>query len=129
MTVSSTGDLVELQPEFAERLANGITGGFPIQAPGDLVYETELGQSNFYHVFGTELNDHMRAITGWRQHWWIEGIRYPGEEFPSKEAERANYRRVLKANETKRNRDWTADDYHEFHTVAAFRSPLDPRKR
>ena len=63
ISVSATGDLAELQPEFSERLANGITGGFPIQAPGDVVYETELGQSNFYHVFGAELNDHMRAIT------------------------------------------------------------------
>jgi hypothetical protein len=131
MSVSGTGDLAELQPVFTEWPAKGITGGFPIEAPGDLVYETELGQSNFYHVFGAELNDHMRAITGRGQHWWVEGIRYPGEEFASKEAERANYRRVLKANEGKRDRgrDWDAADYQEFHTVAAFRSPLDPAAR
>jgi hypothetical protein len=129
ISVSATGDLADLWPGFSERLGYSNSGGFPLQVPGDVVYETELGQSNFYHVFGTELNDHMRAITGWRQHWWVEGIRCPDEEFSSRQAERDNYRRVLKANETKRNGDWTAADYREFHTVAAFRSPLDPRKR
>jgi hypothetical protein len=129
LSVSSTGDLAELWPEFSERPDYGVSGGFPIQAPGDVVYETELGQSNFYHVFGTELNDHMRAITGWGQHWWVEGIRYPDEEFAFREAERANYRRVRKANQSKRDRIWDAADYREFHTVAAFRSPLAPAKR
>ena len=129
MSMSATGDLVELQQEFSERLASGITGGFPIQAPGDVVYETELGQPNFCHMFGVDLNDHMRAITGWGQYWWVEGIRYPDEEFASQEAEQANYRRVREANDRKRGRIWTADDYREFHTVAAFRSALDPRKR
>ncbi len=129
MSVSATGDLAELWPEFSERLGYGNSGGFPIQVPGDVVYETELGQSNFYHVFGTELNDHMRAITGWGQHWWVEGIRYPGEEFASKEAERANHRLVVKANGTKRDRTWDAADYREFHSVAAFRSPRSPRKQ
>lgn len=126
LSVSSTGDLVELWPEFSERPDYGISGGFPIQAPGDVVYETELGQSNFWHVFGTELNGHMRAITGRGQYWWVEGIRCPDEEFASKDAERANYRRVLKANEDKRGRAWAAEDFLDFHTVAAFRSPLAP---
>jgi hypothetical protein len=133
ISVSATGDLAELQPEFAERLSTGLTEGFPIEAPGDLVYETELGQSNFYHVFGPDLNDHMRAATGWRQHWWVEGIRYPDEEFGSREAERANYRRVRQANCAKWGRIWAADDYREFHTVAAFRSaqpqPQPPKNR
>jgi hypothetical protein len=80
-------------------------------------------------VFGAELNDHMRAVTGRGQYWWVEGIRCPDEEFASKEAERANYRRVLKANSTKRDRVWGAADFREFHTVAAFRSPLDPAAR
>ena len=124
MSVSASGDLAELQPEFSNRLAAGITGGFPIQAPGDVVYETELCQSNFYHVFGAELNDHMRAITARRQYWWVEGIRCPDEEFDSPAAEQDNYMRVLKANESKRDRPWDADDYREFHTVAAFRSPV-----
>lgn len=129
ISVSSTGDLEELWPEFSERPERGISAGFPIQAPGDVVYETELGQSNFYHVFGEELNAHMKAITGWRQRWWMEGIRYPGEEFASRQAERDNYKLVLKANESKRNRTWHAADYREFHTVAAFRSRLRPKAR
>ena len=129
LSVSAAGDLAELQPKFSEWLANGITGGFPIQGSGDVVYETELGQSNFFHVFGVELNDYMRAITGKGQYWWIEGIRYPGEEFDSREAEQANYQRVCSANDEKYGRVWTADDYRNFHTVAAFRSPLDPGKR
>lgn len=131
ISVSATGDLAELQPEFAKRLANGMTDGFPIADPGDLVYETELGQSNFYHVFSTDLNDHMRAITGWRQHWWVEGVRYPDEEFTRKPDERANYQRVLQANYLKGNRTWAADDYREFHTVAVFRSAQlpQPQKR
>jgi hypothetical protein len=128
ISVSSTGDLAELQREFSERLAKGTAGGFPIQVPGDLIYETELGQSNFFHVFDTELNDHMRAITGRGQYWWVEGIRYPDKEFAFQEAEQANYRRVREANDSKRGRIWDATDYREFHTVAAFRSPLDPRK-
>ena len=127
VSVSATGDLSELQPEFAERLANGLTGGFPIETPGDLVYETELGQSNFFHVFSTDLDDHMRAITGWRQHWWVEGIRYPDEEFASQAAERANYRHVLRANRLKWGRRWAPEDYREFHTVAAFRSAQKPQ--
>ena len=128
MSVSATGDLAELQPEYTKRLANGITEGFPIEAPGDVVYETELGQSNFYHVFGAELNDHMQEITGWRQHWWVEGIRYPGEEFASRDAERTNYWRVQRTNKRMHGRIWDADDYRKFHTVAAFRSPLGPQE-
>jgi len=124
MSMSATGDLPELQREFSERLASGTSDEFPIQAPGDVVYETERGQSNFCHVFGTDLNDHMRAVTGWGQHWWVEGIRCPDEEFATREAERANYRCVLEANDRKRDRIWDAADYREFHTVAAFRSPL-----
>jgi len=122
LCVSSTGDLVEVQPEWAERLEAGDIGGFPIERPGDLVYETELGQPNFYHVFGTELNDYMQSITRPDQKWWVEGMRYPGPEFESREAEQANYHRVREANRSKRGRAWTADDYREFHTVAAFRS-------
>ena len=129
LAVSATGDLHELQPEWAERLACGTTDGFPVEVPGDVVYQTELGQPNFYHVFGTELNDHMRAITAPGQHWWVEGIRYPDEEFDSPEDEQDNYRRVLEANDSKRGRIWDAADYREFHTVAACRSPLDPWRR
>jgi hypothetical protein len=128
MSVSSTGDLAKLQSVWADRLANGATGDFPIEVPGDVVYETELGQSNFYHLFGTDLNEHMKSIATAGQYWWVEGIRYPGEEFGSHEAEQEDYTRVHDANESRHCRAWDADDYREFHSVAAFRSPLDPMK-
>jgi hypothetical protein len=126
LSVSSTGDLIEIQPEWERRRADGDVEGFPIEAPGDVVYLTELGQANYYHVFGTDLNDHMMAITDADQHWWVRGIRYPDPEFESLEAEQANYWRVYTANESKRGRRWIAADFAEFHTVAAFRSPQIP---
>lgn len=128
LSVSSTGDLIEIQPEWEERRAGGDIGGFPVEGPGDVVYLTELGQWNFYHVFGTDLNDHMAAVTAEGQHWWVRGIRYPDPEFASQEAEQANYWRVREANENKQGRLWTAADFREFHTVAAFRSPTDPER-
>lgn len=126
LSVSSTGDLVEIQPEWERRRLSGDVGGFPIEEPGDLVYLTELGQENFYHVFGTDLNAHMAAISAPGQHWWVQGIRCPDPEFGSPEEEQDNYWRVFKANESKRGRRWDVADYGEFHTVAAFRSPGDP---
>ena len=126
LCLSSTGDLVEIQPEWSYRLATGNTDGFPIERSGDLVYRTELDQENFYHIFGTELNEYMQAITAAGQHWWVEGIRYPGEEFDSQEAEQSNYQLVEQANQSKSGRIWHRDDYREFHTVAAFRSPNAP---
>jgi hypothetical protein len=125
-SMSATGDLVEIQPEWSKKLDEGSVGDFPVAAPGDLVYVTELGQDNFYHVFSTDLNDHMTAITSANQHWWVRGIRYPDEEFNSTADEQANYRRVREANRGKRGRTWNADDYRQFHTVAAFRSPRNP---
>lgn len=122
LCLSATGDLVEVQPEWAQRLKTGDTDGYPIERPGDLVYDTELGQQNFYHVFSEELNDYMTSITSAGQHWWVEGIRCPDPEFESREAEQANYRRVRQANQRKHGRAWNADDYREFHMVAAFRS-------
>jgi hypothetical protein len=126
MSLSSTGDLPELQPEWSERQVSESDGDFPVRAPGDVVYQTELGQSNFYHVFGIELNDHMTAITPPGQFWWMEGIRYPGEEFASRIAEQVNYCRVRWANRPKRGRLWHTADFQQFHTVAAFRSPINP---
>ena len=126
LCLSSTGDLAEVQPEWSERLLAGDTNGFPVERSGDLVYRTELGQANFFHVFGIELNDYMESITAAGQHWWVEGIRYPGDEFGSRDAEQDNYSRVRLANLNKRGRSWDADDYREFHTVAALRSPIDP---
>lgn len=129
LAMSATGDLVDLQRTWSEKLASGHVDGFAIEVLGDVVYDTELGQSNFYHVFGTDLNDHMKAITASGQSWWVEGIRCPDEEFESRAAEQYNYQRVREANEKKRGRAWGADDYREFHTVAAFRSPMDPMER
>jgi SAM-dependent methyltransferase len=129
LSLSSTGDLVDEQREWVARLAAGAVDDFPIEAFGDVVYRTELDQRNFYHVFGTELGDHMAAITGPGQYWWTEGIRCPDEEFASEAEEQANYLRVRNANEAKRGRIWEAADYREFHTVAALRSPMDPMKR
>lgn len=126
LCLSSAGDLMEVQPEWSKRLASGDTAGFPIQQQGDVVYHTELGQENFCHVFGTELNEYMESITTTGQYWWVEGIRYPGEEFKSEKAERANYRFVQQANRKKRGTVWGPDDYREFHTIAAFRSPIAP---
>lgn len=126
LAMSATGDLTDLQPEWSQKLASGDIGNFPIEVPGDVVYDTELGQANFYHVFGTELNEHMNAITTAGQYWWLEGIRYPDEEFASQDEEQANYHKVRTANEEKHGRAWDADDYREFHTVAAFRSSKDP---
>jgi len=125
LAMSATGDLEELQPEWSEKLASGAIGNFPVEMPGDVMYNTELGQPNFYHVFGAELNEYMKTISE-GQHWWVEGIRYPGEEFESQEAEQANYELVRKANEAKCNRTWDEADYREFHTVAARRSPMKP---
>ncbi len=128
LSVSSTGDLIEIQPEWERRRVDGDVEGFPVEAPGDVVYLTELGQPNFYHVFGTDLQDHMAAITAEGQHWWIRGIRCPDPEFASPADEQSNYWRVHEANESRRGRRWTAADFREFHTVAAFRSPADPER-
>jgi hypothetical protein len=124
LTVSGTGDLPELQEKWADKLAKRETAGFPIEVPGDVIYDTELKQQNFYHVFSTDLNEHMQAITTRDQHWWIEGIRCPDEEFDSQEAEQANYRRVREANRSNCQRLWNVHDYREFHSVAALRSGM-----
>src|SRR5262249_49791649 len=132
LTMSSMGDLVDLQRKWSKKLTSGTTDNSSIKAVGDVIYDTELGQPNFCHVFGTDLNDHMSAITrrrSPRQYWWVEGIRLPDDEFTSQEAERDNYSRVRKANDAKRGCVWAMDDYREFHTVAAFRSPMNPWQR
>ncbi|MDY7086175.1 MAG: hypothetical protein SYR96_13825 [Actinomycetota bacterium] len=119
---SVSGDLVELQAEWAARLAAGQVGDHPIERPGDVMYETELGQQNFYHVFGTDLADLLTAISGPGQQTWIEAIRMPDEEFESEEAERDNYRRVLAFNDLVRHRPWSPEDYEQVHTALAVRS-------
>ena len=78
MSMSATGDLAELQPEFSERLAYGAIDGFPIQVPGDLIYQTELGQPNYFHVFGTDLNDSYEGDNGPRSVLVGRGHSLPG---------------------------------------------------
>jgi SAM-dependent methyltransferase len=122
VAVSGTADLVEDQAYWASRLAAGTTGGEPVEVPGDVLYETELGQRNYYHVFGTDLADYLREITGPGQRWWVEGIRLPDEEFASRAEEQANYRRVVAFNRAKGDAPWGPEDYRRLHTVAGFRS-------
>jgi hypothetical protein len=122
VSVSSTGDLVEDQEVWGQRLSAGTIGDAPVEVPGDVLYKTELGQTNYFHVFGTDLGEHMAAITEPGQRWWVEGIRFPDEEFATREEEQANYRRVVAFNRRKAGRPWTAADYRRLHTVAAFRS-------
>jgi SAM-dependent methyltransferase len=122
LAVGSTGDVVAEQALWAARLEAGTLGDAPIEVQGDVLYETELGQTNYYHVFGTDLGEQMAAITGPGQRWWVEGIRLPDDEFTSVAEEQANYRRVVAFNREKSGSAWTADDYRRLHTVAAFRS-------
>lgn len=123
IALASTGDVAELQREWAERLQSGNISGYPIEGLGDVLYETELGQLNFWHVFGLDLHDNMQAISGERgQSWWVEAIRFPDDEFETRAAELENYAKVASFNTAKRRQPWTADDYRKCHTVAVFRS-------
>lgn len=122
IAVSSTGDLVEDADAWERRLELGAVGDAPIEVPGDVLYDTEIGRKNYYHVFGSDLGDYLHEITGLGQRWWVEGIRFPDEEFVSRDEEQDNYRRVRAFNAAKAGRPWTVGDYRQFHTVAGFRS-------
>jgi len=80
---------------------------------------TELGQRNYYHVFGLDLAEHVRRVCGPGQRWWIEAIRLPDDEFDSVEPGPANYERVGELNRKKRGEPWDEDDFRACHTVAA----------
>jgi hypothetical protein len=135
LSVSALGDLVEAQAEWAERLRAGDVGGFPIEMPGDVVYDTEIGQRNYYHVFGPELAGLMdRTRTDPDQRLRMVGIRCPDEEFESRAAERDNYDRVRELNAECRRSGWHDGHYRRLHTVAAVRAfadvlPGDPDDR
>lgn len=124
ISVSSTGDLVEDQQHWLEKLRNDDVAGLPIEVPGDVVYETEIpGLSNFYHLFDTDLDESMKlTLTDKDQRYWVEGIRFPDPEFENREAEQENYRKVVEFNEQKAGSLWTPADYAQLHTVAGFRS-------
>lgn len=124
ISVSSTGDLVEDRQYWLDKLMNGDVAGYPIEVPGDTIYETEIsGLVNFYHVFDTDLDESMKlTLTDRNQHYWIEGIRFPDPEFETVEAEQENYRKVVEFNNQKAGELWTPADYARLHTVAGFRS-------
>jgi len=119
---SVSGDLVKLQAVWAERLRRGDVGGYPIEGPGDVIYETELGQENFYHVFGEDLEELLRANTAPHQQAWLEAIRLPDPEFLSEACEQNNYRRVQEFNRRVGRRSWRPEDYRQVHTAVAIRS-------
>ena len=119
---SVTGDLVELQAEWAERLRRGDIGDYPIELPGDVIYETELAQKNFYHIFETDLADLLEANRAPGQQAWLEAIRLPDPEFASVAAEQANFRRVQEFNHRVGRRPWRPEEYRQVHTAVAIRS-------
>lgn len=133
LSVSSLGDLVEAQAEWWDRKQRGDLKGSEVEAapgdievPGDVVYQTELGQQNYYHVFGPELTDlmqHTRTADGQRVR--IQGIRGLDDEFESKEAELANYDRVRALNARCLRAGWAEESYRALHTVAAIRAFTD----
>ena len=122
VAASVGGDLVEDQRQWARRLRDGDVAGYPIEVPGDVMYETELGQLNYLHVFGTDFADLLASVTTSGQHAWIEAIRFPDEEFASVVEERANYDKVRRFNRAVADRPWSPDDYRQVHTAAAIRS-------
>jgi hypothetical protein len=122
LAVAATGDLRDAQAEWRKRLdIDAVDDSLPIQMEGDVVYRTELGQLNFWHVFGLDLIKHMTAIDDSRS-WWLQAIRMPGDEFRSRTDEWANYTAVLDFNRRAPLQFWTPHDFAEVHTVAAFRS-------
>ncbi|WP_045741286.1 hypothetical protein [Actinoplanes sp. NBRC 101535] len=116
---SVSGDLVELQAEWAGRLAAGTVGAHPIEQPGDVIYETELGQQNFYHVFGSDLADLLEECRRPGQRAWLEAVRMPDEEFTCVAEEQDNYRRAREFNARIGRRRWRPEDFRQVHTALA----------
>jgi len=125
---SVSGDLVEAQAEWAEKLRRGAVGDHPIEVPGDVMYETELQGLNFWHVFSTDLAELIQRVRRPGQRTWIEALRMPGPEFGSAADEQANYRQTQLFNLSKRRRSWRNSDYRRVHTAVAVRSG-SPRAR
>ena len=127
MSMSATGDLAELQREFSERLASGVDG-FPIRRRAMSSTRPSSASRTSTTCSAPTSTTTCWAITGWRQHWWVEkgNQLFRTRSSFCKPDERTNYQRVIKANRLKRGRIWTAEDYQEFHTVAAFRSARLP---
>ena len=98
LAVAASGDMVDAQRIWANRLHTSQTLGFPISSPGDLIYETEIGQQNFWHVFGTDLHALLEECLPSSREYRIRAIRMPGEEFQDEASERINYQRALDFN-------------------------------
>jgi len=122
LAVSSTGDLVEAQEYWDGVREQGGPHPSILADTGDVMYETELGQQNYWHLFGDDLLDHLRGITGEGQRCWIEGVRVPGDEFTCVDEEQANFRAVQALNRKLAGTTWQDEDYRSFHTILAVRS-------
>jgi hypothetical protein len=125
LAVTTTGDLTAEQAQAAEQsAADRRRAGF--ESPQDLTYLTELGQANVWHVFGTDLNDHLDEVYRDRPdlHWWLEALRYPGEEFTSATDDLANFSAVRRHNQAKGRSRWTTEDFRACHSVLVTRTPV-----
>jgi SAM-dependent methyltransferase len=119
---SVSGDLIDLQEYWRRRRLTDDVVGHPIEADGDVIYETELSQRNFWHVFGDDLWEMLTANAGPEQRVWLEAIRLPADEFQSVEEEQLNYSLAQAFNRRIGHRRWGPDDYRQVHTAAAIRS-------
>jgi hypothetical protein len=122
VAVAATGDLQDAQDHSAKLLAEGTVGRLPIESDGDVLYQTELDQENYWHVFSTDLVQLMRGVRTGDQETWIEAIRMPDDEFETVEEEKSNYERVKAFNRRMIGTEWSREDYRQVHTVAAVRS-------
>ena len=86
------------------------------------MYETELGQQNFAHVFGEDLGDMVSANSTLARPGWLEAVRMPDQEFQTVDQELSNWRRVQEFNRRMHGRGWLSSDYWQVHTVAAILS-------
>jgi hypothetical protein len=118
VAVSGTGDLVEEQKEW--RRWRDL--GFPAEGSGDVIYTTELGKPNYYHVFGVELNELLDSVTTPEHQSWLQALRFPDDEFNTLDEEMANYDHVRRFNREIGRRRWTEADFAQVHTVLAVRS-------
>jgi SAM-dependent methyltransferase len=143
VAVSATGDLDQEQEEWDRRRDDRKTLGMPVPEAGDVIYLTELDQKNYWHVFSDDLTELLKGICGKRQGFWLEAIRFPGEEFSSRDDERPNFEQVCEFNRNLhcrrwqllslfpgklRGRKWRSEHFRSCHTVAAIRSGSRRRK-
>jgi hypothetical protein len=124
VAVAATGDLVDEQAHLKRFMETGGQVAYPCESAQDLLYKTELGQVNFWHVFDVDLSAEMDCITGDGQHFWIRAIRFPDDEFESESDELQNYEKVVQKNLDMADSEWRSEDFEECHTVAARRSSL-----